>query len=368
MISHFSHIIGNEHIKRYLVRMAEKNAIANTLLFSGPDGVGKKLFAEAFAKMLLCSNDPEGTHRRKVESGNHPDIRIFHPEGKIGMHSIDTMRQLSEEVYLSPYEAQKKVFIIQDAERMLSYSSNALLKTFEEPPSWCIIILLTSNPETMLPTILSRCCMLRFHTLSENEIIELLRVKWQKKEDEAKMLAAFSGGSAGKAFKLVDKGGDPIRERLLTLLSQGKMQTYIKLMEAASEISNQIEATKQSVEEAARESLLKSFPKDLTSSQKHLIDKEVDGIIAMQFMQDAQSLFDVILYWYRDVELVAANGCRSFLLNPDFQDAIEQVCQRGDSLSLEVVQKAISQARLALERSTSLQHCLENLFLDLNLL
>jgi DNA polymerase-3 subunit delta' len=118
----FDDIIGNDQIKNYLAGMVEKRMIAQSLLFAGPDGIGKSLFAQSFAKLIVGAKNP-----------SHPDIYHYHTEGKIGMHSIQSMRQFSEEVYLGPYEAKKKVFIIHDAHRMLTYSANALLKTFEEP-------------------------------------------------------------------------------------------------------------------------------------------------------------------------------------------------------------------------------------------
>ena len=136
----FSQIIGNEEIKKRLTRMLSKRAIGHALLFSGPDGIGKSLFAWAFAAQLMAEYDPEIDHARKIQSGQHPDIHIYRPEGKIGLHSIQSLRQLSQEVHLPPYEASWKVFIIHDADRMLSYSANTLLKTFEEPPPRTVII------------------------------------------------------------------------------------------------------------------------------------------------------------------------------------------------------------------------------------
>ena len=137
----FKHILGNDQIKFFLSQTLKLGTVGNSLLFAGPDGVGKSLFAEAFAKALISQDDPKGSHRDKIESGNHPDIRVYRPEGKIGMHSLGSMRQFTEEVYQSPFEAKFKVFIIHDADRMLPASSNALLKTFEEPLQNSIIIL-----------------------------------------------------------------------------------------------------------------------------------------------------------------------------------------------------------------------------------
>lgn len=368
MASYFNNIIGNDHAKQYLTRMVEKKAIANSLLFAGPDGVGKSLFAEAFAKLLMCEDDVTGIHAHKIDAGIHPDVRIYRPEGKIGMHSIDSLRNLGEEVALTPYEGKWKIFIIHDADRMLVYSANALLKTFEEPGPNSIIILLSSAPESLIPTVLSRCRTIRFHTIPENDIIRIAVEKWGKNEQEAQAIAVLSRGSIGNAFKLAAEGGDHIRDLILKVLAEGKMTSYTQIIEKAKEIGDQIEESKQKIEETLRATLTKGYPEDLTSVQQQVIEKEVEGAIAMRLAEEAQSIFDIILSWYRDMHLLQVNGNHAYLLHRDKVEESEQSLQRGEILSLEAVEKAVSQAKLALERSTPLNNCLENLFLKLDLL
>jgi DNA polymerase III subunit delta' len=357
MLSKFDHIIGNEEVKSHLVRMIEHRAVHSSLLFAGPEGIGKSLFAEAFAKLLI------GT-----DAGAHPDIRIFRPEGKIGMHSIDSMRKFSEEVYLQPYQAAWKVFIIHDADRMLTYSANALLKTFEEPAPQSIIILLSSNPEAHLPTVLSRCRTIRFHAIATDQISLLIQQKLGKTEKEANLIAKIARGSVGNAFRWIEKGGDHLREKVLNILAKGKLANYSQLIEAADDIAQQIELAKQHLEESTRENILKQYPDGLPAIQQQAIDKEIDGILAMQQAQEAHTVFDIILSWYRDMHLLRVNGNTNFLFHPDFSQQIEQALKHGDVLPLEKVQKAISLTQLSIERSTPLNNCLENLFLHLDLL
>lgn len=364
-MSFYEQIIGNDQVKCYLTRMIEKKAIANSLLFAGPDGIGKSLFAEAFAKQLLCMDDPKGNHRRKIEAGTHPDIRVYHPEGKIGMHSIDSMRQFSEEVYQAPYEAMWKVFIIHDADRMLTYSANALLKTFEEPAQQSIIILLSSLPESLLPTILSRCRTIRFHTVAEQEIAALVQAKCNKSTEEAQAIAGLAQGSVGSACRLAEQGGDPLREQILKILAKGKMSTYSELIKVVAEISEGIEQGKQQIEEIIRTSMTQAYPDGVNSAQQHAIDKEVDGAVAMRLARDAHAILDLILTWYRDMHLLLVGGNSAYLLHRDFKEEIDQSLQRGAILPMATVQKAIAQAQLALARSTPLSFCLENLFLQL---
>lgn len=367
MHTYFDHIIGNDHIKGYLSQMVAKKTIANSLLFTGPDGIGKSLFAEAFAKLLLCEDDLQGIHRHKLERGTHPDVRIYRPEGKSGMHSVDSMRQFSEEVYQPPYEARWKVFILHDADRMLSYGANALLKTFEEPFEQSIIILLSVAPQLLLPTILSRCYTIRFQPIAEQQLAHLVHTRWNKSIEEAHHIAQLARGSTSNAFRLAEQGGDRLRDQVLTLLAKGKVSTYTELLKVASEIGSYVEKEKEQIEEETRASLMKAYPENLTSSQQQAMDKEIEGVIAMCRTKDAHALFDVILSWYRDLNLLMVNGHTDYLLHRDYQEAMDAILQRGDILSIEFVQKAIGRARLALERSTPLNHCLENLFLQLHL-
>jgi DNA polymerase III delta prime subunit len=145
-------------------KILESGKVPGTLLF-----VGSNLLEEAkrFAAQLIGK-----------KADGHPDVHIYLPEGKSGMHSIDNMRQFIDEMPLPPFVAPVKVFIIDEAERMLPTSSNALLKTCEEPPPDTCIILLSSEPEALLPTILSRCRKVIFTTtrpLSEQQaLIDLL--------------------------------------------------------------------------------------------------------------------------------------------------------------------------------------------------
>lgn len=364
----FDHIIGNDPAKKYLKRIIEKGTIGNSLLFAGPEGVGKSLFADAFAKMVICNDDPDGHHRRKIESGNHPDIRVYRPEGKTGMHSIASLRQFSEEVYLAPFEAKYKVFIIHEADRMLSYSANALLKTFEEPSLDSIIILVSSNPSALLPTVLSRCRMIHFQLLLEEEIVSFIMQSYQKSKEEAQSIAMLSQGSIGMAYKQIHQGGDPLRGMMIDLLSKGGTLTYKQLVKSTAAITEHIESDKKEVEEHIRSSLSKEMKEHLSAVQKQAVEKEIEGAIATHLAHKAHSLFNVILGWYRDMELISVNGNRAHAIHRDYLKASELSLHQGNGISLDIVQKVISDARLSLERSTSLNICFENLFLKLNLI
>lgn len=363
----FERLIGNESIKDHLSRVLTKGQLGNSLLFAGPEGIGKGLFAQEFGNEVLCLDDPLGKHRLRLEKGAHPDLHVYKPEGKTGMHSIDAMRQFNIEVYMPPMEAKKKVFIILDAERMLPYSANALLKTFEEPSLDCLIILVSSRPSSLLTTILSRCRKLYFHALSEGHIMQILQAEGVDAE-KAQMIAPIAQGSVSQALRLLQPEFADRRAKLLQALGRGRMQDYAELSKFAQEIAKEIEATSEGAASALREQFKKAFSEKLTAIQQQAIDKEVDGAIAMRERAEAQSIFEVILSWYRDLEVLAAGEGCSRLINREYAEDLVQSRQKGSSIDLSKAFNAIGDIQISLERSTGLAICLENLFLKLNLL
>jgi DNA polymerase-3 subunit delta' len=140
-------------------RLIENGRIPNTLLLTGP----KEANLVAAALRLATSLLGEPAHQ-------HPDLHHYLPDTTAGLHSIEAMRRLIEEVYMAPFRAPAKVFIIEDAERMLPTSSNALLKTLEEPSLHCYILLLTPLEDAILPTILSRCRKISFQAPSKQPL------------------------------------------------------------------------------------------------------------------------------------------------------------------------------------------------------
>lgn len=157
------------------------------LLFHGPSGVGKGLFARHLAEALLNSTKAQ-----------HPDLHVLHPDPESEQHLIASIRQLLEETALPPFEAPCKIFIIHDAEKMLPTSSNALLKTLEEPPADTQFILLTTNASMLLPTIISRCTKVPFYPVSDDELTQFLKEKHQA--PDAQKIALLSEGSVGAAI------------------------------------------------------------------------------------------------------------------------------------------------------------------------
>lgn len=362
---YYSHIFGNEEIKLQLDRMVSNQAIGHALLFAGPDGIGKSLFALALAKQILQESDSSKEHARKIDEGLHPDVHIYYPEGKLGLHTIHTIRQLSEEVYLPPFESTWKVFIVHGADRMLSYSANALLKTFEEPPPKTIIILISCSPAAFIPTILSRCSTFYFKPLASHFIYDFIQKEYRLDDHVCQSIVKQSQGSLGRAVALAQQGNE-LRLATLELFSEGRCSDYHVLQKKIRTIHTHIETIKKQTEEKAKEELLHVPADQLTAQQIQVIEKELEGIVAITSAQEVYHIFSYILSWYRDRELLLLGGSTEYLFNLDFKNELERVMQLSDGKSLEQAYKAIEEAQLAFSRSTSLTTCLENIFLKLN--
>ncbi|MFI5334051.1 MAG: ATP-binding protein [Chlamydiales bacterium] len=190
----FSHLLGNPAAKEQITTLLAKKLLPPVLLFTGPKGVGKALFARALAEKLLATS-----------KGQPPDLHFYAPSGKAGIHTVETIHELQSEIPLPPFEAPCKVFILEEAERMLPASSNALLKTLEEPPDDSYFLLITSQPEQILPTLLSRCTTIRFFPVPQVEIAKFVEKRFAISKEEAEIIGARAQGSVGKACQLVEK-------------------------------------------------------------------------------------------------------------------------------------------------------------------
>ncbi len=231
----FDSIIGHKQQIDILQRSLKNQRIAHAYLFDGPDGVGKRLVALALARALFCqTGDGSGDCPpcRKVDHNNHPDLHLLDAEGT--SIKIDQVRSLQQDLALRPLEGKYKVCLIDGAEQLNPAAANALLKTLEEPQPNTVIILLTSQPEKLLPTIRSRCQRLPFHRLPKQRLTEILANRLELDETEASILAALSEGSFQKALGknkglYLERRGDLLRS--LLSLSSGSIIPLFSLAE-----------------------------------------------------------------------------------------------------------------------------------------
>ena len=203
----FAEIIGQREQKNHLIRAVEKNKISHAYIISGEESSGKKMLAEAFAATLLCEKGgPDACGEciscRKAISHNHPDIKYVTHEKPRTISVDDIREQLNGDVVIKPYESAHKVYIVEDAQLMKEPAQNALLKTLEEPPEYAVIMLLTTNADSFLQTIRSRCVTLETKPVPDDVIVDFLMKKHRIVDYEARAAAAFAQGNVGKAMEL----------------------------------------------------------------------------------------------------------------------------------------------------------------------
>ncbi len=201
----FQNILGNNKIKELLQEAVNNNQVSHSYLFIGESGIGKKMIAKEFAKAILCLGDNKYCDNCKscleFDGGNNPDFSIIEPDGNV--IKIDQIREMQKGVQEKPIISSKKVYIINDADKMKREAQNALLKTLEEPPEFVTIILVGENENEFLATIKSRCMILHFDPISNSDMTKYLEENYNINVT-SNMLDVFQG-SIGKAIELKDK-------------------------------------------------------------------------------------------------------------------------------------------------------------------
>ncbi len=204
-----------------LQRAIKNEKVVNSYLFLGSEGIGKKFVALQFAKALDCLGEEGGRGEacdqcsscKKIDHGLHPDVLLIEPEGQ--NIRVDQVRRLQRDLAYRPYEGKRRVCILTAADRMAPNMSNILLKTLEEPPLHTIIVLLANNSRLILPTILSRCQLIRFNPLPIALVSKWLTETKGLDEEEAHLLSSLSEGSPGKALEIQEEIRQIQREELL---------------------------------------------------------------------------------------------------------------------------------------------------------
>jgi DNA polymerase-3 subunit delta' len=235
----FQDILGHRRPISILQRAIERGRVPSTYLFVGPEGIGKKLVALNLAKALNCDGGAGSEccdsciPCRKVDKGIHPDVNLIEPEGT--SLKIEQAREAQRDLSLKPYEGRKKLYIFDQAERMSEACENALLKTLEEPTPDALLILITSSPYSLLPTILSRTQRVRFNALSTEEVASYLVKARSWGSEMSHYVASLSGGSLGRALakdpgELFRLRGEVLRDHSAAL--QGGTTVILDLAEA----------------------------------------------------------------------------------------------------------------------------------------
>jgi DNA polymerase III subunit delta' len=238
----FREVIGHRRLVGLLARAVRRESLPPSLIFAGPHGIGKRLTARALAQALNClaprastasstpssapfpalHHPPPTSHQSlevdacgtcaactRIARGVHPDVIVIEP-GDSGSIKIEQIRDMVDRAAYRPFEGRRRVVIIDEADALVVAAQNALLKTLEEPPSASVFILITARPDVLLPTVRSRCPVLRFRPLNADEIAAAL-VALGSSEREARAVAATADGSLGGALQA--SAGDLVEAR-----------------------------------------------------------------------------------------------------------------------------------------------------------
>ncbi len=217
----FEEIDGHGRAKQTLQRAIANGRIAHAYLFSGPEGVGKKLTAISFAKQLICPEKTGGACGcsvcSRIDGRIHPDVLLFEYKDRQTI-AVDNVRdEIEREIFLRPFESKYKIFIVDGSERMNTSAQNAFLKTLEEPPRYCVIIITTHAPSMMLQTIRSRCRTVVFGKLDGRLAREKLVERGEFSGPEIDLALKIVDGSPGKALKITPEEAGGILETIKTL-------------------------------------------------------------------------------------------------------------------------------------------------------
>lgn len=321
----FNDIEGHEGPIQVLKRALAHGTLAHAYLFSGGSGIGKRMTALALAAAVNCRTaGPDGgcgncPSCRKVAAGSHPDVHLLAAEGS--EIKIDQVREVQGDLALRPFEGNKKVLIVDGAEGLNAASANAFLKTLEEPPGDALILLITAMPQSLLPTIRSRCQEIVFHLLPRHTLAAALMRKRGLPEEDAWFLAALAQGSLGRGIEMDLDAEKTLRDEVLTLWSGLRRLT----------------------------------------PGETLLQAEAYGKDRERF----ERLLDIGIEWLRDAVVYRETGEERLLVNGGRLDLLRQWCEQrafpGMLLDLEL----FTSSRKLLDRRVSAQLVAENLLLKL---
>ena len=246
----FTELFGQEKAKHMLKRSLASGRVPHAYIFKGPDGVGRKLFGRGFAAAINCRNRKEikacgvCPSCMKIYSGNHPDFKVVSPEK--GGIKIGQIRKLCKDLTYPPYESAMRVVILEDMHTMRLEAANSLLKTLEEPPENNLLILTADSSQEILATLTSRCQVVPFSGLQDDETATILKQHGVDPGD-AQIFAHLSGGSPGKALLLISTEIVELWRDIISVLSVGggasdsNLGTVLKLAEKMAGLKDHLD-------------------------------------------------------------------------------------------------------------------------------
>jgi DNA polymerase-3 subunit delta' len=323
----FLDIIGHEQIIEHLQNAIALDKVSHAYILGGPDGSGKMMLAEAFAMALQCEsegNRPCMACRscRQAAERNQPDI-IYVSHEKPNTIGVDDIRtQLNNDIVIKPYSSRYKVYIVDEAEKMNQQAQNALLKTIEEPPAYAVILLLTTNADSFLPTILSRCISLNLKAVREDVIKAYLMKQYRIPDYQADVCAAFSQGNVGKAIRLASS------------------EEFGELKASALQLMKRLE--------------------DIDLYEMGAAVKQI-----AEYKLTVSDYFDLMTIWFRDVlYMKATNDVNGLIFKDEVYDIKKQAATRSYQ-GIERILKALETAKVRLAANVNFDLVIELLLLTI---
>ena len=323
----FSDILGNEQIIEHLQNAIRMGKVSHAYILNAPESSGKRLIAEAFAATLQCEEkgtEPCGMCHscKQAVSHNHPDI-IYVRHEKPSTIGVDDIRvQINQDIAVKPYSSPYKIYIVDEAEKMNVQAQNALLKTIEEPPAYGVILLLTTNADAFLPTILSRCIRLDLKPVANDKIKDFLMKKCEVVDYQADICVDFSQGIVGKAIRLAS------------------CAQFNEIKGAALQLVKRV--------------------KDIDLSEMIGAVKQVS-----EYKLDINDFFDIMMIWYRDVLLYKATADVNGLI---FKDEVYEIKKQANTSSyhgIQLILEGLEKAKMRLDANVSFELVIELLLLTI---
>ena len=329
----FDGIIGQPRVRQFLRACVKSGRVSHAYLFTGPAGSNKTTAAYAFAKAILCQDDPCGNcdtctrgQCRQIARKAHPDVHYLAPEGAQG-YVVEQIREVVADANLAPIQATKKVYIIDRVDLLGTSAANAFLKTLEEPPADVVLILLGRTREGVLPTIVSRCQVVPFRHIPASEAAGILVQNTGCTLPEAGIAIQTCGGSITKAadFLRSSERGQ-FRAKVLSALASLARADDLDVLDYAADI---VLASKSPLDEVKRqqeqemeeraEFLQKSALRQLEARQKRALSQASFELL--------RQMTSVVRSWLRDVSMVCS-GKEDLVVNVDAIGALRDAASR----------------------------------------
>ncbi len=360
-MAHFADIIDQNQIVNHMQNAIKTEKLSHAYIISGPEGSGKKMLANTFAQTIMCEDRKDVGNMlescrechscKQAESGTHPDIRIITHEKPKTIGIDDIREQVCDDVYIKPY-SDHKIYIIPDGEMMTVQAQNAILKTLEEPPAYAVIIILTSNIDAFLPTILSRCIIFPVKPVRDDLILKYLMEKKKIVDYKARLCVSFAQGNVGKAVLLSENEGfERLKNSVIDLI--GRLER-LKIYETADRIQQMLVRQKDDDKPTKKA----ENPEEDEDKKEKSTGKKLDPILIMNF-------FDILSFFMRDVLVYKAENSPTHLIFADKLSYISSVTEKCSYEELEEILKAIEVARARINSNVNALLTLEMLMINI---